>query len=307
MFDAFQHAIVDTGETKIDVRFAGSGPPLLLLHGFPQTKAIWAECAASLIEDFTVYAADLRGYGSSGKPPSTPDHESYSKRAMARDMVILMRHFGHERFHIAGHDRGGRVAYRLALDHPLSVLKLAVLDIIPTSDCYGHEPGMQFAMDYWHWYFLAQPAPFPEQVIALNPELVLFRGISLAGFSLQARAEYQQAIRDPEVVRAMCECYRAGATYDLVLDRADKGTRKIGVPLLVLWGDQGAVHRWGDVLEIWRGWADDIRGWPLDCGHYLPEEKPMETTVALREFFREPPVEAHPINQERGSLPTTGR
>ena len=284
MFEGFIHALVDTGETTIDVRYGGAGPPLLL-HGFPQTKAMWAQCAADLAADFTVYAADLRGYGDSGKPPTTLDHEPYSKRAMARDMAALMRHFGHERFNLAGHDRGGRVAYRLALDHPDAVIRLAVLDILATSDCYDHEPGMRFAMDYWHWYFLAQPAPLPERIIALDPDLVLFRGRDRMLFEAAAREEYSRVGHDPETVHAMCECYRAGATYDLFLDRADKGKRKIAAPMLVLWGGKGAVHQWGDVIETWRAWADDVRGFPLDCGHYLPEEKPRETTAALRDFF----------------------
>ena len=177
------------------------------------------------------------------------------------------------------------MAYRLALDHPRSVLKLAVLDILATSDCYDHAPGMQFAMDYWHWYFLPQPAPLPERIIALDPDLVLFRGRNRMLFKAEARAEYSRVCRDPAAVHAMCECYRAGATYDLALDRADKGRIRITIPLLTLWGAKGAVHQWGDVVEAWRARADDVRGFPLDCGHYLPEEKPAETTAALREFF----------------------
>jgi haloacetate dehalogenase len=283
MFEGFAHDRIDTGETVIDVRWGGTGPPLLLLHGFPQTKAMWARCAAGLTADFTVYAADLRGYGDSGKPPG--GSAAYSKRAMARDMIAVMRHFRHARFDIAGHDRGGRVAYRLALDHPEVVRRVAVLDIIPTLDCYGHEPGMAFAMDYWHWYFLAQPAPLPERIIALDPDYVLFRGRDRSVFTPEANAAYTRVGRDAETVHAMCEDYRAGATVDLALDRADKGRIKIEAPLLVLWGAKGALPRWGDVLEVWRGWAGDLRGFGLDCGHYLPEERPAETAAALRDFF----------------------
>ena len=286
MFENFKHDRINTGETVIDVRHGGSGPPLLLLHGFPQTKAMWAQCAADLAADFTVYAADLRGYGDSGKPPTTPDHEPYSKRAMARDMVALMRHFGHERFNLAGHDRGGRLAYRLALDFPDVLIKLAVLDIVPTLVCYEQVKGMTFGMDYWHWYFLPQPAPLPERIIALDPDLLLFRGRNRMLFAAAAREEYSRVGRDAETVHAMCECYRAGATFDLEADRADYGVRKISAPMLVLWGGQGAVHRWRDVVQTWQEWADDVRGFPLDCGHYLPEEKPAETTAALLAFFK---------------------
>ncbi len=285
MFEGFNHDRINTGETVIDVRHGGLGPPLLLLHGFPQTKAMWAQCAADLARDFTVYAADLRGYGDSGKPPSTPDHEPYSKRAMARDMLALMRHFGHAQFNIAGHDRGGRLAYRLALDFPQAVSKLAVLDIVPTLTCYTQVPGMTFGLDYWHWYFLPQPAPLPEHIIALDPDLILFRGRNRMLFAEAAREDYSRVGRDPETVHAMCECYRAGATCDLEADRQDYGVRKIAAPMLVLWGGQGAVHCWGDVVQTWQEWADDVRGFPLDCGHYLPEEKPAETTAALRQFF----------------------
>ncbi len=285
MFENFAHDRIDSGETVIDVRHGGSGPPLLLLHGFPQTKAMWAQCAADLSADFTVYAADLRGYGDSGKPPTTPDHEPYSKRAMARDMVALMAHFGHERFHLAGHDRGGRVGYRLALDHPDALIKLAVLDIVPTYVCYQQVDGMTFGMDYWHWYFLAQPGPVPERIIALDPDLVLFRGRNRMLFGQAEREEYSRVGRDAATVHAMCECYRAGATVDLEADRADYGVNRITAPLLALWGAKGAVHRWRDPVETWREWATDVRGFALDCGHYLPEEKPAETTAALRDFF----------------------
>jgi haloacetate dehalogenase len=284
MYEGFAHDRIDTGETVIDVRWGGTGPPLLLLHGFPQTKAMWARCAAELASDFTVYAADLRGYGDSGKPSGGPG--AYSKRVMARDMIAVMRRFGHERFDIAGHDRGGRVAYRLALDHPQAVRRVAVLDIIPTSDCYDHEPGMVFAMDYWHWYFLAQPQPVPERIIAADPDYVLFRGRDRGKFAPEADAEYSRVGRDAQTVHAMCEDYRAGATVDLELDRADRAAgAKIAAPLLVLWGAHGALPRWGDVLDVWRGWADDLRGQAMDCGHYLPEERPAETAAALRAFF----------------------
>lgn len=284
MFAGFAHDRVDTGETVIDVRWGGSGPPLLLLHGFPQTKAMWARCAADLAADFTVHAADLRGYGDSGKPQGGP--AAYSKRAMARDMIAVMRQLGHERFDIGGHDRGGRVAYRLALDHPQAVRRLAVLDIIPTLDCYGHEPGMAFAMDYWHWYFLAQPEPVPERIIALDPDYVLFRGRSRAAFTPDADAEYRRIAADPATVHAMCEDYRAGATADLEADRADRmrGAR-IAAPLLALWGAHGALPRWGDVMAVWRPWAEHLSGQAMDCGHYIPEERPAETAAALRAFF----------------------
>jgi haloacetate dehalogenase len=284
MFEGFELSTIDTGETTIRVRRGGSGPPLLLLHGNPETHVMWHLVAPRLAQDFTVVATDLRGYGESGKPETTPDHEPYSKRAMARDQVAVMRQLGFERFMLAGHDRGGRVAYRLALDHPERVEKIAVLDIIPTGEAF-RRTDFTFAMGYWHWFFLAQPHPIPENVIGWNPA-GYFGNRNDAVFTPEAKAEYLRAFLNPAVVHAICEDYRAGATYDFQLDEADRGNRKIAAPLLALWGTKGALQDWYDVLAIWRDWADDVRGRALDSGHFLPEDAPEETYQELRAFFK---------------------
>jgi haloacetate dehalogenase len=283
LFEGFNEARIDTGEAVIHVRHRGTGPPLLLLHGHPQTHAMWHLVAPRLAEEFTVVVPDLRGYGRSSKPPTTPDHEPYSKRAMARDQIAVMRHLGFDRFFVAGHDRGGRCAYRLALDHPDAVERLAVLDIVPTGEVF-RRADMAFGLGYWHWFFLAQPAPLPEQLLGANPGAYYFHGTRQL-FAPEALDDYLQAVGDPETIHAMCEDYRAGATFDFRLDEADQGVRRIACPLLVLWGRRGRLEEWYDVLGIWRDWADDVRGRGIDCGHYLPEEAAEETYRELRAFF----------------------
>jgi haloacetate dehalogenase len=288
-FEGFQLSQIelDDGGAKVSlrVRHGGAGPPLLLLHGYPQTHMMWGQIAGGLADRFTVIAPDLRGYGKSRKPASSADHETSSKRAMARDAVALMARFGFDRFHVAGHDRGGRVAYRLALDHPQAVAKVTVMDIIPTGEVWARADH-RFALGYWHWPFLAQPAPFPERLIGANPEFFLFRGSRPAFMADDAYADYIACGREPEVIHAMCECYRAGAGYDRALDWADKAAgRRIAAPLQVLWGAKGAVAAWYDVLGVWGEWAGDVQGEAIDCGHYLPEEKPAETLAALRDFL----------------------
>ena len=283
MFEGFELTTVDTGEATIRLRRGGSGPPLLLLHGHPQTHAMWNAVAPRLANDFTVVAADLRGYGGSSKPPTTPDHEPYSKRAMARDQVAVMEALGFERFNVCGHDRGGRCAYRLALDHPERVLKLAVLDIVPTAEMW-RRADMELGLVDWHWFFLAQPHPFPERLIAAAPDEFYFRG-DRSRFQREALADYLRCVRDPETIHAMCEDYRAGATIDYELDEADRGRRKIACPLLALWAGRAELGRWFDVLEVWRRWADDVRGRAIDCGHFLAEEAPHEVYAELRSFF----------------------
>jgi haloacetate dehalogenase len=283
VFEGFELSFVDTGEATIRVRHGGSGPPVLLLHGHPQTHAMWNLVAPRLAEDFTVVAADLRGYGESSKPPTTPDHEPYSKRAMARDQVEVMRQLGFERFGVAGHDRGGRCAYRLAFDHPEWVERLAVLDIVPTGDMW-HRVDMEFGLVDWHWFFLAQPAPFPEEVIGSNPEAYYFHG-DRSRFDPEALEDYLRCVRDPQTIHGMCEDYRAGATIDFELDEADRGKRRIVCPVLALWSGREELGRWFDVLDVWRQWADDVRGRALDCGHFLAEEAPEDTYEELRAFF----------------------
>src|SRR6478609_9467505 len=216
LFDDFTLSMVKTDEATICVRHGGSGPPLLLLHGHPQTHVMWHKIAPLLARDFSVIAADLRGYGDSSKPPTTEDHEPYSKRAMARDQIAVMQSLGFEQFFVAGHDRGGRCAYRMALDHPDRVLKLATLDIIPTAEAF-RRADMAFGLGYWHWFFLAQPAPLPENLIGCNPENYYFRG-DRSIFAPEALADYLRCVRDPATIHAKCEDYRAGATFDCQLD-----------------------------------------------------------------------------------------
>lgn len=288
MFAGFADATIDTGETTIRVRHGGSGPPLLLLHGVPETHRMWHKIAPRLAQDFTVVAADLRGYGESGKPASTPDHAPYTKRAMARDQVAVMRSLGFERFSVAGHDRGARVAYRMALDHPERVAKLAVLDVIPTSDTLRRADAT-FAFGFWVWFFLAQPYDLPERFIGAAPHLLLDHMLDTWSavpdtFPADVRAAYVRNFSEPETLHAICEEYRAALTLDRECDEADHGSRRIACPVLVLWSAEGGLQAYNP-LAIWRGWADDVRGRSLDCGHFLPEEAPDETYAELRAFF----------------------
>jgi haloacetate dehalogenase len=289
MFEGFDLQTLDVGEATIRLRIGGSGLPVLLLHGNPQTHMMWHAIAPALAEHFTVVAADLRGYGGSSKPATTADHEPYSKRAMARDQIAVMRHFGFERFAVVGHDRGGRVAYRMALDHPKIVERVAVLDILPTYEHYSRA-DMAFSMAYWHWFFLPQPYPLPEKLIGADPEWYFRKNWPGASeppsfFHPEALEDYRRAFSDPKTIHAMCEDYRAGATYDFRLDEADFGNRKIECPLLVLWGEKGVVGRLYDPLTVWRDWATDVAGQAIDAGHYLAEERPAETLAALLEFL----------------------
>jgi haloacetate dehalogenase len=244
---------------------------------------MWGQVAHDLARDFTVIAPDLRGYGKSTAPADTDDHSSYSKRAMGGDAIALMRHFGFERFDLAGHDRGGRVAYRLALDHPDSVRRVTILDIIPTGEVWARA-DRRFALGYWHWSFL--PRPFAETLIGHDPELFFFQGGRLGGDD--AYPDYAACARESSVIHAMCEDYRAGASFDRKLDEEDMAAgRKIACPVQVLWGGKGALAAWYDTLDIWSAWASDLRGQAIDCGHFIPEEKPAETLALLRGFHAE--------------------
>lgn len=283
MFEGFAVSRIATSEAEIHVRHGGAGPPLLLLHGNPQTHAMWHRIAPCLARHFTVVASDLRGYGDSSKPVSTPDHESYSKRAMARDQVEVMTRLGFDRFFVAGHDRGGRCAYRMAIDHPERVAKLAVLDIVPTGEAF-RRADMAFALGYWHWFFLAQPFDLPERMILAQGDDYCLRERRHL-FAPEALGEYLRCFRDPAMIHAMCEDYRAGAGIDCRLDERDRGQRPIACPVLALWGGRGPLNAWYDVLGIWRDWATDVSGHSLDCGHYLAEEAPEETFAALEAFF----------------------
>lgn len=283
MFEGFTLTTIETDEVAIRLRHGGSGPPLLLLHGFPQTHAMWSKIAPRLAREFHVVCPDLRGYGGSGKPDSTPNHEPYSKRAMARDQVEVMKKLGFDKFFVAGHDRGGRCAYRLALDSPGCVEKLAVLDIVPTGDTL-RRADWRFGMGYWHWFFLAQAHPLPERMISADPISFLFRhGQGSSDF--EAYEDYLQNARDPKAIHAMCEDYRAAVSVDFQQDQADRGTRKIACPTLVLWGARGVIPKWYDPLAIWKEWASDVRGEEIDSGHHLAEEAPDATCEALRGFF----------------------
>lgn len=289
MFQGFGQTIVDVDGINIRLRRGGEGPPLLLLHGNPQTLFMWHAVAARLAHDFTVVAADLRGFGDSAKPPTAPDHAPYSKRAMAADQVAVMRRLGFQSFFVAGHDRGGRVAYRMALDHPDAVKKLAVLDIVPTLTAFRRADA-EFALGYYHWFFLAQPYDLPERLIGGDPEYFWRRHTTRGPkppdfFAPEALADYLRCFRNPATIHGICEDYRAAASIDLDHDRADLGRRKIACPVLALWGRRGKLDKWYDVLAVWREWADDVRGRSIDCGHYLAEEAPDETAAELRTFF----------------------
>jgi haloacetate dehalogenase len=275
----------------IRLRRGGSGPPLLLLHGNPQSHLMWHRVAPTLAEGFTVICPDLRGYGSSFKPPATSNHAPYAKRAMAADMVEVMRHFGHEQFYVVGHDRGGRVAHRLALDHPERVTRLAVLDIIPTIEHF-ERTDMAFALGYYHWFWFAQPHPFPEVLINAAPEAWFAAHTSREPkppgfFHPDALADYLDAARRPDTIVGMCEDYRAAASIDLEHDRASRDAGiKVQCPMLVLWGAQGKISQWYRPLEIWRGYcAAEVRGGAVDSGHYLAEERPAEVLRHLESFL----------------------
>lgn len=245
---------------------------------------MWHELAPKLAEEYTVVMPDLRGYGDSSKPESADDHSTYSKRTMAKDQIAVMKQLGFSRFTVIGHDRGARCAYRLALDFPEAVEKLTVMDIIPTGETF-RRADKDFAMGYWHWFFLAQPFDFPERVIGENPDNFYFQGTRHL-FHPEALAEYWRGIHNPGTIHAMCEDYRAAATIDFELDEADRGSKKITCPVLVLWGEKGALPNWYDVLNVWEDWADDVRGRGIDCGHYLAEEAPEETYEEIQKFLK---------------------
>ena len=284
LFPGFTQRKIRTSGASINLVMAGEGPPVLLLHGYPQTHAMWHKVAPQLARDYTVICADLRGYGDSSKPRGIPGHANYSKRAMALDMAEAMEKLGFARFHVVGHDRGGRVAHRLARDHGRRVQTLTVLDISPTLKMYL-STNMQFAKAYYHWFFLIQEAPLPEQMLeGLGPRYILTRlGRGKSGikvFDRRALAEYTRCF-DPH---STCEDYRAAATIDLVHDRKDL-KKKLQMPVLALWGRQGVIAALFDCLADWREVAADVRGRALQCGHFIPEEKPKELVAELRRFL----------------------
>jgi haloacetate dehalogenase len=290
-FDGFTLAHAEVPGGALRLRHGGSGPPLLLLHGNPQTHAMWHLVAPRLAERFTVICPDLRGYGGSLKPPATPDHAPYAKTEMARDMAALMTQMGHETFMVGAHDRGARVAHRLALDHPARVEKLAVLDIVSTIEHF-ERAGMAFALGYYHWFWFAQPHPFPENLINQAPEVWFNAHTSRepkppSFFAPDALADYLAAARDPACITGMCEDYRAAATIDLVHDRMSRAEhRKVQCPMLALWGEKGKIGGWYDPLEIWSEYcAAEVVGGAVASGHYLAEEAPDEVLNWFHRFF----------------------
>jgi len=291
MLDGFASRRIETGEASIHVTVGGAGPPLLLLHGYPQTHVCWHLVAQRLARGSTVICPDLREYGASRGPrQETPDHAAYSKRAMARDQVAVMSALGFERFGVVGHDRGGRVAYRLALDHPERVSRLALLDIVPTGEMVARV-DRKLAYATYHWFFLAQPFDLPERMIAADPDFYLDWTIKSwlgegAALAPEAMDHYREAFRDPAVIHAACEDYRAGLGIDAELDAADKqAARRILCPLLVLWGERRPERKADQWLSIWRGWARQVEGGPVTSGHFLAEEKPDEIAQRLERFF----------------------
>lgn len=291
LFSGFAAWDIATDEgVRIRVRTGGEGPPLLLVHGHPQTHAIWHRVAPALAQRCTLVLADLRGYGDSSKPAGAPDHGNYSKRTMARDLLRVMQALGHARFDVLAHDRGARVAHRLALDHGEALRRLVLLDIAPTLAMY-QQTSEEFARAYWHWFFLIQPAPLPERLIEADPvayvrDVMGRRSAGLAPFDPRALAEYQRALALPGSAHGLCEDYRASAGIDLEHDRADIAAgRRVQAPLLALWGRDGVVQRCFRPLQEWQAVADDVRGGALPCGHYIAEEAPEALLAEVLPFL----------------------
>lgn len=294
MFEGFEEFEVRTTAAMIHGRRGGSGPPVLLLHGIPETHVMWHRVAPVLARTHTVVATDLRGFGDSGKPVDV----AYSMRELARDQVEVMHSLGFDRFSVAGHDRGARCAYRLALDHPSVVSRLAVLDVVPTGDSF-RLADKDFSLGFWVWSFLAAPEPVPETLIAGAPDAFVNHMLDSwsdvpDAFPPAVRAEYIEKFRDPATVHAICEEYRAAATLDCEHDEADRGRRRIECAVLALWSESGAVAAWYDPLEIWRAWADDVRGFPIAAGHFMAEEAPGETARHLVDFLAGTPGSTEP-------------
>lgn len=286
MFAGFTRTTIATQGATINVLIGGTGAPVLLLHGYPQTHVMWHKIAPRLAKDFSAVIPDLRGYGDSSKPPDGENHFGYSKRATAQDQIEVMDHLGFKQFAVVGHDRGGRVGHRLALDHAERVTKLAVLDIVPTHKLY-HNVNKEFATAYYHWFFLIQPSPFPETLIGNNAEFYLnslLGRLKPQAITPEAFAEYLRCFRDPATIHATCEDYRAAASIDLAHDDADMD-RKITCPVLALWAEKGAMHKTYDVVATWRERAANVSGTALPGGHFLPEEVPEETFAELTAFL----------------------
>lgn len=290
MLSAFPSHPIQRNGVALHTRIGGNGPPLLLIHGHPQSMALWHRVAPELSRHFTLVLMDLRGYGDSSRPGADAAHLNYSKREMALDAMAVMAHHGFERFDVLAHDRGARVAHRLAADHPAAVRRLMLLDIAPTLAMYQHT-GDAFARAYWHWFFLIQPPPLPEALIDSNParyvrSVMGSRHAGLGAFDPLALAEYERCAARPGTAVAICEDYRASATVDLEHDRADiAADRRLSQPVRVLWGEHGTVARCFDVLALWRERASSVTGRSIPCGHYIAEEAPELLSAEVLSFF----------------------
>jgi haloacetate dehalogenase len=292
LFPGFAERRIKTSGAEIFVRAGGSGPPLLLLHGYPQTHVCWHKIAGELARHVTLVLADLRGYGTSSAPPVDAEHKTYSKRAMAEDCLEVMRALGHQRFTVGGHDRGGRVAYRLALDRPEAVRALIPIDIMPTAEMWRRITAER-AISGYHWQFLAQPSPMPETLIGREPVYYLEHTLKswagprdLSPFATEALAHYRALMKEPARVHAMCEDYRAGASIDRQLDEADMAAgRRITCPTFVLWGTEYMGRGGANPLDVWRNWCTAVTGAPVKSGHFLAEENSEATLAALLPFL----------------------
>jgi haloacetate dehalogenase len=287
--DQFQPIEVKTTDNTVFARRYGEGPPLLMVHGFPRTSLMWRYVAPQLASSRTVICVDLRGYGRSGIPPSTADHYPYTKRAMANELIEVMSNLGYQKFDLVGHDRGGRVSYRLAMDHPDKVQRLAVFDVIPISEGWGHASA-KFAMTYWPWILLSQKSSLPERYLLGAPDAVFDDPFGRGSFGPDVRGEYTETYRDPERVHAICEEYRAAASLDIEHDNKDQADgRKITCPMLHLWATGGPLdtlyEKEGGALGIWKKWAVNVQGHAMKGGHFFPEENPTDTTEALKSFL----------------------
>ncbi len=302
MFQEFVHEHIKGDGVSLFVRRAGpqNAPPIVLLHGYPQTSAMWESVAPILAQSYQVICPDLRGYGQSEKPASNASHQPYSKRAMANDIVAIMQRLGHESFLVGAHDRGARVAHRMGLDHPGRVSAMVLLDIAPTREMYANT-NVEFARIYWHWFFLTLPSPLPEKMIGADPEMFwknkcFTQAQNKSPFSSEALAEYLEAFSDPKMIYASCEDYRAAASIDIENDNEDLG-RKLNMPVLVLWAKQGAIERCFDALSLWRKRAEKVEGKALEATHYMAEEVPEEVAAHMSDFFCLNPIHAGQTSQ----------